>query len=185
VRGSIGWLLPDVIGAIVSLETGERVGPAATGMLLVRGPSIFQGYLNYYGDSPFVSLEGQTWYRTGDLVRQGEDGLLFFEGRLKRFVKLGGEMISLPAIESVLLSAYSSEADEGPVLAVEALEEHEEPEIVVFARLPLTREQVNEEIRRQGLSGLYNVRRVIQVDEIPVLGTGKTDYRQLKERYRK
>ena len=75
-------------------------------MLLVRGPSIFGGYLNYDGESPFVECDGKRWYRTGDLVRQDADGVLTFEGRLKRFVKLGGEMISLPAIEAVLLPHF-------------------------------------------------------------------------------
>ena len=71
------------------------------------GPSIFGGYLNYDGESPFFEWDGKRWYRTGDLVRQDADGWLYFEGRLKRFVKLGGEMISLPAIEAVLLPHFS------------------------------------------------------------------------------
>ncbi len=153
-------------------------------MLLVRGPSIFGGYLHYDGESPFFEWDGKRWYRTGDLVRQDADGWLTFEGRLKRFVKLGGEMISLPAIEAVLLPHFSTEADEGPPLAVETMGSSESPEIVLFSMRPTTRDEVNQNrARGAGLSALYNVREVIRVDSIPVLGTGKTDYRGLKEAY--
>jgi acyl-CoA synthetase (AMP-forming)/AMP-acid ligase II/1-acyl-sn-glycerol-3-phosphate acyltransferase/acyl carrier protein len=183
VPGSIGTLLASVEGVIVALDSPRRVPVGAAGMLLVRGPSIFNGYLNYSGDSPFVEFEGRRWYRTGDLVRQDERGVIFFEGRLKRFVKLGGEMISLPAIESVLAPHFSSEGDEGPVMAVESVGGGESPDIVLFTCRPVARDQVNEWLRDAGLSPLHYVRRVIVVDAIPVLGTGKTDYRGLKERY--
>jgi long-chain-fatty-acid--[acyl-carrier-protein] ligase len=149
-------------------------------MLLVRGPSIFEGYI---GDapSPFVDFDGQSWYRTGDLVREGKDGVLTFHGRLKRFIKLGGEMISLPAIESVLQQHFTSEGHEGPTIAIEATPSEDHPEVVLFTTQPADRAGVNRMIRDAGLSGLHNVSRVILVDEIPVLGTGKTDYRALEQ----
>jgi len=177
---SIGSLLPSVEGAIVNQETGERVSPGKAGILLVRGPSIFSGYLNYDGPSPFVMFEGRQWYRTGDLIRQGEDGALFFEGRLSRFVKLGGEMISLPAIESVLSSHFPLEGNDGPVIAVDAIGSGDKAEIVLYACRQTDRDQVNGWLRAAGMSPLHNVRQVIRVDSIPVLGTGKTDYRSLK-----
>ncbi len=182
VPGSIGSLLPSVEGVIVGVEAPRRVPVGASGMLLVRGPSIFNGYLNYSGESPFVEFEGRRWYRTGDLVRQDEGGVIFFEGRLKRFVKLGGEMISLPAIEAVLAPHLAGDSDEGPVFAIESVGAGENPEIVLFSCRPARRDQVNEWLRDAGLSPLHYVRRVITVDSIPVLGTGKTDYRGLKEK---
>ena len=183
--GSIGKPLDSVEWAVVNLETNTAAAPGQTGMLLVRGPSIFSGYLNYSGESPFVAWNGRSWYRTGDLVRADETGYLTFEGRLKRFVKLGGEMISLPAIEAVLLPRFASGQDEGPPIAVEALGPADSPEVVAFAVRPTSRDEVNRMIRDAGLSPLHYVRQVIQVDRIPVLGTGKTDYRGLKERYAK
>ncbi|MDP2991108.1 MAG: AMP-binding protein, partial [Kiritimatiellota bacterium] len=117
--GTIGKILPSLQHAIVHPETVRQVAPGKTGMLLLRGPSIFGGYLNYEGPAPFVELEGKSWYRTGDLVSENAEGVLTFAGRLKRFVKLGGEMISLPAIEEVL-ARHFADAAEGPVLAVEA-----------------------------------------------------------------
>lgn len=183
VPGSIGTLLQSVEGAVVDLETGAPVAPGKTGMLLVRGPSVFSGYLNYQGETPFVDRDAKQWYRTGDLVRQDEQGVLHFEGRLTRFVKLGGEMVSLPAIEAVLLPHFTSPTDESPPIAVEAIGPEESPEIVLFTVKPTSREQVNQLVRAAGLSPLYNVREVIQVESIPVLGTGKTDYRGLKEKH--
>jgi long-chain-fatty-acid--[acyl-carrier-protein] ligase len=151
-------------------------------MLLLRGPSIFGGYLKYDGPSPFVDFDGHSWYRTGDLVHYDADGVFTFDGRLKRFVKLGGEMISLPAIEAALAEhCPPPDPDKGPVLAVEATPTDEHPEIVLFTTTDLSREQANTHIRAAGLSPLYSIRRVIRLEAIPVLGTGKTDYRALQE----
>jgi acyl-CoA synthetase (AMP-forming)/AMP-acid ligase II/1-acyl-sn-glycerol-3-phosphate acyltransferase len=180
---SVGKLLPSVEGVIVGLEKDERVPPGQTGMLLVRGPSIFPGYLNYEGPSPFVTFEGKAWYRTGDLVSQTEDGVLFFQGRLKRFVKIGGEMISLPAIEAALWPHFVTGDDQGPPIAIEALGDSEGPDIALFVTRDTDRARVNALLREAGLSPLHNVRQVVRVESIPVLGTGKTDYRALKERY--
>ncbi len=180
--GTIGKALPSVETAIVDLDGGGRAAPGRPGMLLVRGPSIFGGYLNHEGASPFVEFEGRTWYRTGDLVSRADDGVMTFAGRLKRFVKLGGEMIALPAIEEVLNRHYAKPSDDEPVLAVEATPVELNPELVLFTVRDLDREEVNGRIREAGLSPLYNIRQIVKVDRIPVLGTGKTDYRALKAR---
>jgi long-chain-fatty-acid--[acyl-carrier-protein] ligase len=110
--------------------------------------------------------------------------VLNFRGRLKRFVKLGGEMISLPAVETVLEKHFLAEdqAEEGPVLAVQATADEEHPELVLFTTVAADREIVNRVICKAGLSGLHNIRRVIPMDKIPILGTGKTDYRELARR---
>lgn len=182
--GTIGKPLPSVETAIVDMETGGRVPDGHPGMLLVRGPSIFKGYLNYEGSSPFVEFEGERWYRTGDLVYRRSDGMLVFSGRLKRFVKLGGEMISLPAIEEALARFYVLPTDEEPVIGVEATPVELNPEIVLFTVRDLDREEVNTRIKGAGLSPLHNIRQIRKVEKIPVLGTGKTDYRTLKEMLR-
>ncbi|MDD4891017.1 MAG: AMP-binding protein [Phycisphaerae bacterium] len=180
--GTIGKMLPSVKWAVVDVESGQPVPPGKTGVLLLRGPTIFAGYLNYTGPSPFVEFAGESWYRTGDLVHYDADGVFTFDGRLKRFAKLGGEMISLPAIEEVLSARWSPpDGQDGPVLAVEATPTDEHPEIVLFTTQPISREEANAALRAAGLSALHNIRRVIRVDAIPVLGTGKTDYRALRE----
>ncbi|MDR0934543.1 MAG: MFS transporter, partial [Burkholderiaceae bacterium] len=185
--GAIGPLLPSVKGVIVREKDGVIQGRTATGrtgMLLLQGPSIFHGYL---GDapSPFVLFEGESWYRTGDLVSMDKAGRLTFRGRLGRFVKVGGEMISMPQIEETLLEAYSHHPDapeEGAVLAVEATPEDDGTSVIVlFTPLHLTLAEVNATIRAAGLSPLYAVKRIEHISTIPLLGSGKTDYRALKE----
>ena len=179
--GTIGKPLPSVTAMVVDLDTRRPAQPGQTGMLLLRGPSIFGGYLNYSGPSPFETFEGETWYRTGDLVKADQEMRLTFMGRLKRFAKIGGEMISLPAIEEVLMLAYSRESDNGPCLAVLTTPDEIHPELALFTIRPLDRAQVNETIQKAGLSGLHNIRIVRTIPEIPVLGTGKADYRTLAQ----
>ena len=178
VPGTIGRLLPSMEGLLLHPETGEPVEDGQPGRLLVRGPNVFAGYLGE-APSPFKQVGGQDWYDTGDLVTMNDQGILSFAGRLKRFVKLGGEMISLPAIEQVLEQAFADQ-ESGPLLAVVASGD-EQPELVLLAITEISRQQANEKIRAAGLSALHNIRRVQQVDEIPLLGTGKTDYRRLQQ----
>lgn len=194
VPGSIGHPLPSVRTAIVIEEDDAQGRPRAvrrakeneTGMLLVRGKSIFSGYLGQAPD-PFVEFEGERWYRTGDLLSQDSDGRLVFKGRLKRFVKIGGEMISLPQMEELLQTALKDRPDlpeDGkPFVAVEARpgsEDAGQAEILAFTVLPLTPQEVNHVFRQAGLAPIYAVRRIVRVQEIPLLGTGKTDYRALQ-----
>jgi long-chain-fatty-acid--[acyl-carrier-protein] ligase len=175
--GTIGRLLPSMDRLLVDPQTGRIVGPGETGRLLVRGPNVFSGYL---GDapSPFVERDGYSWYDTGDLVRE-DDGVLVFAGRLKRFVKLGGEMVSLPAIEHVLDKKFRSE--DGPVIAVMCTTDEEHPELVLFTAVNIDRQEANQVIMEAGLSALHAVRMVKKIDSIPMLGTGKTDYTALAE----
>jgi long-chain-fatty-acid--[acyl-carrier-protein] ligase len=178
--GSIGRPLVSVEWAIVNLDTGRRVEPGQPGMLLVRGPSVFSGYLNPDVESPFESFEGRSWYRTGDLVRQ-ERGVLVFAGRLKRFVKLGGEMVSLPAIEEALSRRFQGEEETEPTLAVQPSAEELNPDLILFSVAGIPRDEANAAIREAGLSSLHNIRVVRRIEQIPTLGTGKTDYQALKE----
>jgi long-chain-fatty-acid--[acyl-carrier-protein] ligase len=170
--GTIGQIMPSMEYVLVDPETRKETAAGETGQLLVRGPNVFPGYL---GDapSPFVEYAGKSWYDTGDLMFV-QDGVLVFAGRLKRFVKLGGEMISLPAIEQVL-EAYYPVGDE-PVLAVAATADEEHPELVLLTTLATDRQEANQAIRDAGLSPLHNMRLVQRVEQIPLLGTGKIDY---------
>ena len=178
---TIGRVMPSLEYIIISVDTGKEVGRNRAGMLLVRGPSVFSGYLNYDGESPFVEHKGKEWYKTGDLISEDAEGVLTFCGRLKRFVKLGGEMISLPAIEEVLVPHFAGDDEEGPVIAVEATPSEENPELILFTVKDTDRVSVNSCLRDAGLSALHNIRHVIKLDEIPVLGTGKTNYLELKK----
>lgn len=184
--GTIGRALPSVRTAIVSVqEPRQRLAAGETGLLLVRGPNVFSGYLGQGSDggpaSPFLCLDGEDWYCTGDLVRADSGGHMTFAGRRERFIKLGGEMISLPQVEAVLGRHFLPPAgQEGPVLAVDALEEEGQTVLVLFTTLLLDRAQVNAVLREEGLSALHMLHRVWRLAALPLLGSGKVDYRSLR-----
>jgi long-chain-fatty-acid--[acyl-carrier-protein] ligase len=91
-------------------------------------------------------------------------------------------MISLPAIEQVLETHYP--AGDGPVLAVAVAGEEQHPELVLMTTLAIDRQEVNQVIRVAGLSPLHNIRAVLRVEAIPLLGSGKTDYTKINKMVR-
>jgi long-chain-fatty-acid--[acyl-carrier-protein] ligase len=181
-RGSIGRPLPGFEILIVDAENprGAPVAPGAMGRLLVRGPSVFAGYLGAV-PAPFIERDGTSWYDTADLVTQDPEGYLQFRGRLKRFIKAGGEMISLPAIEAPLLEQWPP-TDQGPRVAVEGTEREGRRWIVLFTTEPIELREANGVLQAHGFSGLLRLDAVERLTAIPVLGTGKIDYKLLRQR---
>jgi long-chain-fatty-acid--[acyl-carrier-protein] ligase len=184
----VGLALGNVELLIIHPETKKLCGTAERGLILVRGPNVFSGYLNPGLTSPFIRIENKEWYNTGDLGFLDEKGFLTISGRLKRFIKIGAEMISLPAIEEALLHAALKHKwplkEEGPTLAIVGKEIlGEKPKITFFTTFDVITEEVNAILRESGFSNLVRVSQVIKVDEIPVMGTGKINYRFLEEKY--
>lgn len=177
-HGSAGEFLPGIEHRVEPVEgvgtPGER-----SGRLFVRGPNIMRGYLNPEANAKFLALGG--WYDTGDIVRVDEAGHLHILGRLKRFAKISGEMVSLTAVEDLLASAFPNF---GPKfsLAVVARADPQKGErlIAVTNEKQLTLEQLREAVRNRGLSNLSAPREVMVVPAIPLLGTGKVNYRALE-----
>lgn len=183
----VGLNLPQVELKILHPETHEPLGVNKEGLIVARGPNIFKGYLDAHISSPFIDFEGKKWYITGDLGSLDEEGYLTLSGRLKRFVKIGGEMISLAVIEEALLEAAMKMGWKinplVPSLAVGAKENNgTKPEICLFTTFPLTLEEANEHLRKSGMSNLFRLTAIQQINFIPLLGTGKIDYRSLNSR---
>jgi long-chain-fatty-acid--[acyl-carrier-protein] ligase len=178
--GTVGPPLDGVEVCVVHPETGAPLAGGETGMLLVRGRSVFGGYLNYDGPDPFQTLNGQRWYKTGDLVALDEDRFIHFRGRLKRFLKAGGEMISLPALEEPLTERFPATED-GPRVAVEGVETPAGRQIVLFATEEISLREANAVLADAGFRGVMRLDEVRKVEAIPVLGTGKTDYKALRK----
>jgi len=158
------------------------------GLVIVRGPNIFSGYLNPNAISPFVTVDGKEWYNTGDLGYLDDYNRLIISGRQKRFIKIGGEMISLAAIEEAFLQSTTKmgwpTSEEGPTLAVCAKEEPGyKTRIFLFTVFDTTIDEVNSVLRAEGFSNLIKISSVIKLDAIPIMGTGKIFYRELENTY--
>jgi acyl-[acyl-carrier-protein]-phospholipid O-acyltransferase / long-chain-fatty-acid--[acyl-carrier-protein] ligase len=169
--GSAGRLVPGVDYRLEPVEGIEEGG-----RLLVRGPNVMRGYLNAEANEAFQALNG--WYDTGDLARVDEDGFVFILGRLKRFAKVSGEMVSLTAVEEALAGAFPQH---GPHCETAVLSRPDpgkgETLFAVTNEPKLTLDEIRSAIRAKGLSNLCVPRAVKVVDEIPKLGSGKIDYR--------
>jgi long-chain-fatty-acid--[acyl-carrier-protein] ligase len=179
-QGTVGLPLRDVEVRVVDPDTHQPVPSNTTGMLLVRGPSVFGGYLHYDGPDPFVEVDGQRWYVTGDLVQIDPEGFIHFRGRLKRFLKIAGEMVSLPALEEPLAQRWPP-TDSGPQVAVEGIDTPGGRRIVLFTTQDIALREANALLAEAGFRGVMRLDEVRRVDAIPVLGTGKTDYKVLRQ----
>lgn len=177
--GTVGQPLDGFEVCVVHPDTKEPLPAGTTGLLLVRGPSVFGGYLHYDGPDPFVEVGGRRWYVTGDLVELDEEGFLYFRGRLKRFLKVGGEMVSLPALEEPLGRRYPP-IEDGPQVAVEGIETPDGRRIVLFTTRDISLREANAVLTEFGFRGVMRLDEVVRLDSIPVLGTGKTDYKVLR-----
>ncbi len=147
----------------------------------ICGPNVFSGYLKT-SSSCFLEEGGKTWYRSGDRGVIDAEGHLILLGRLKRFVKIGGEMVSLLAIEEAVMQGVNCEKNE-PSIAVSAREkEGEKTTITLFTTLSqLTKENANQILIEAGFSTLIKIGFVQRLEQIPLTGTGKIHYRSLEE----
>jgi acyl-[acyl-carrier-protein]-phospholipid O-acyltransferase/long-chain-fatty-acid--[acyl-carrier-protein] ligase len=171
--GSVGQLVPGM-----EFEIEPVAGIEGGGILHVRGPNLMKGYLLF--DHPGVitppssSLEG--WYNTGDIVEIDDDDFVHIRGRMKRFAKIAGEMISLEVVEKIAAHAAPNFAHAASTRPDAAKGEA----IVLFTTAPgLTRELLGDSAKSLGAPELAVPRVLIPVEEIPLLGTGKTDYVRL------
>ncbi|MGF1580230.1 MAG: AMP-binding protein [Gemmataceae bacterium] len=178
--GTVGQALPGVELCVVDLETDEVLPPGQQGMLLVHGPNVFSGYIGHDAPQPFRELNGKRWYVTGDLVELDQEGAVTFKGRLKRFLKAGGEMISLPALEEPFSQLYPPTED-GPQVAVEGCETEAGTRVVLFSTQPLTLADANTRLKDAGFHGVMRFSEVRQVEAIPTIGPSKIDYKQLRK----
>lgn len=180
MHGTVGLPLPEVEVCVTDLDSGEVLPRGSTGMLNVHGPNVFPGYIAHDGPSPFRDIDGKRWYVTGDLGKiDATTGVISFTGRLKRFLKAGGEMISLPALEEPFAKRFPP-TDQGPQVAVEGIETPDGRRIVLFTSEEISLREANAILQSEGFRGVMRLDDVKKMDVLPVLGTGKTDYKVLR-----
>jgi acyl-[acyl-carrier-protein]-phospholipid O-acyltransferase/long-chain-fatty-acid--[acyl-carrier-protein] ligase len=171
--GSVGRLLP---GMQYKLEPSE--GVTEGGRLFVRGPNVMQGYLNADANAKFKSLDG--WYDTGDIVSVDPDGYFFIRGRMKRFAKVSGEMVSLTAVEDALAGAFPQYGLRCQIAVVTRPDEGKGEMLIAVTNEPkLQMDEIRAAIKNKGLNNLSVPREIKVLREIPKLGTGKINYQEL------
>ncbi len=172
--GSAGKILPGIEHRLEPVE-----GVTEGGRLFVRGPNIMRGYLNAEPNAAFQKLGG--WYDTGDIARVDAEGFLHILGRLKRFAKVSGEMVSLTAVEDALAGAFPEFGLKCAVAVVAKPDEAKGERLIAVTNEPrLTLEKIREAVRAKGLGNLAVPREIKVIHEIPRLGTGKVNHRELQ-----
>jgi acyl-[acyl-carrier-protein]-phospholipid O-acyltransferase/long-chain-fatty-acid--[acyl-carrier-protein] ligase len=146
------------------IEGGKR--------LYVRGPNVMRGYLD--PTKPFgIDLLPEGWHDTGDVVDVDEDGFIRILGRVKRFAKIGGEMVSLNAVEGYAQKLWPDHTH----AAVAIPDTRKGERIILFTdHTEATSEDFLGWCKGNGASELTAPKKIVVIEEIPLLGTGKTDY---------
>jgi acyl-[acyl-carrier-protein]-phospholipid O-acyltransferase/long-chain-fatty-acid--[acyl-carrier-protein] ligase len=174
--GSVGQLLPSIEHRLFPVPGIERGG-----ILHVRGPNIMSGYYHYATPGqlhPPSSAAGEGWYETGDVVDIDEDGFLSIVGRLKRFAKVAGEMVSLEVVEKIASQASPGQAHGA---ATQADGARGEAIVLCSTDAGLNRERLAEAAKILGAPELAVPRKILHVPALPLLGTGKVDYVSLQK----
>ena len=177
--GSVGRLFPGQAARILDPETMESLPVTEPGLLLLKGPNIFGGYLNDAERTAEVMQDG--WFITGDLARFDADGFLFIEGRLSRFSKIAGEMVPHGTVEQALVEAFELMDSDEPMLAIGSRPDEAKGEaLVLLSAIDIDLSDVKAKLSAAGYSNLWVPKVIKRVDKIPTLATGKLDLRTIR-----
>jgi acyl-[acyl-carrier-protein]-phospholipid O-acyltransferase / long-chain-fatty-acid--[acyl-carrier-protein] ligase len=172
LNGSVGQFVPGVeykLEPIPGIEDG--------GLLYVKGENIMLGYYLFDNPAQLVAPE-DGWYNTGDIVELDKEGFIHIKGRVKRFAKVAGEMVSLELVEQIASTA----APECQHAATTQPDAQRGENIVLYTTDPeLKREDLQIVAKNLGSPEIAIARKIVNIEEIPLLGTGKTDYVTLKQ----
>ena len=176
LSGSVGQFVPGLehkLEAVPGIDNG--------GLLHVKGENVMMGYYLY--DAPGVLNPPQTeyglgWYNTGDIVEVDAQGFVHIKGRVKRFAKVAGEMVSLEVVEQIANTAATAHQH-----AASSISDAQRGECIILFTTDkqLKREDLLIVAKNLGLPELAVARKIICIEAIPLLGTGKTDYVTLKQ----
>ena len=179
--GTVGKAFSGTEFKIVDPDSIEPLPTGKDGLILIGGPQIMKGYLKMPEKTAEVIelIDGYRWYRTGDKGHLDEDGFLTIVDRYSRFAKIGGEMISLTTVEEEILDACNEKDLE---IAATCLPDQRKGEkIVLLANKNLDKNQLKRLLSDAKVNPLYHPAQVLIVEEIPKLGSGKTDFGATKK----
>ncbi|MEK6649653.1 MAG: AMP-binding protein [Bacteroidota bacterium] len=173
--GSVGRPLPGVQVRVENYETGESARVREIGKILVKGDLVMKGYFDDFEQTSLAIRHG--WYDTGDMGWMDEDGYVWHVGRLKRFLKIGGEMVSLVKVEDVLEKLLP---DGVTCCVVEVPDQLKGAKIVAA----VTQKLDEKEILRKMSDALPNIalpKQFVVIEELPKMGSGKIDFRRVTD----
>ncbi len=183
-EGTVGRPVPGVAAKVVDPESGRELGPDQSGMLWITGPNVMKGYLGQSDKTADVIRDG--WYMTGDLATIDVDGFITITGRESRFSKIGGEMVPHLQIEEALANLLGTDEEHAISVAVTAVPDERKGERLVVLLTPSdshkSPDQLCHELSQMGLPNLYipSPDSFVEVDRIPILGTGKLDLKRMR-----
>jgi len=174
--GTVGLPLPGSTIRIVDPETFSPVPFGESGLILIGGTQLMKGYLDDPEKTASVIsvIDGIRWYHTGDKGRLDVDGFLVIEDRFSRFAKIAGEMVSLTVVESAIEPLIHGSENEMMLVAIP--DEKKGEAIVLLLAGPLTAPELSSEISASTLIPLWRPEKIIHVEALPKLGSGKLDF---------
>ncbi|GGB86401.1 acyl-[ACP]--phospholipid O-acyltransferase [Marinobacterium zhoushanense] len=179
-QGTVGMPLPGSCFRIVDPTSYETLAVGEDGLILISGGQVMQGYLKdeEKTSDAIIELDGRRWYKTGDKGHVDEDGFLTIVDRYSRFAKIGGEMISLGAVEAAVREVVDNEEIE---FAATNVKDDKKGERVVLLITPGgDPETLRQRLIDRGTNPLMIPAEIIEVDALPKLGSGKIDFAGLK-----
>ena len=179
-HGSVGLTLPGTIVKIVDPNTYEELENGEQGLILIGGNQVMKEYYKNPEKTAEVIIEenGVRYYKSGDIGYKDDDGFLFITDRLSRFAKIGGEMISLGAVESALSEIFRDEIN---FACANVGDDKKGEKIVMLYSGELSESEISERIKGSKMIGIMQPSLIKKIDEIPVLGSGKVNFKALKE----
>ena len=179
--GTVGRAFSGTEFRIVDPDSLDPIPTGEDGLILIGGPQIMKGYLKMPEKTAEVIefIDGFRWYRTGDKGHLDEDGFLTIVDRYSRFAKIGGEMISLTTVEEEILDACN---DKDLEIAATCLPDQRKGEkIILLVTTDLDRVKLKKILTNAKINPLFHPANLLNVDEIPKLGSGKTDFSATKK----
>ncbi|KEA61744.1 putative 2-acylglycerophosphoethanolamine acyltransferase [Marinobacterium lacunae] len=179
-QGTVGLPLPGSCFRIVDPNSYETLAAGEDGLILISGGQVMLGYLKNEEKTSdaIIELDGRRWYKTGDKGHVDEDGFLTIVDRYSRFAKIGGEMISLGAVEAAVREVVDNEEIE---FAATNVKDDKKGERVVLLITPgADPETLRQRLIDRGINPLMIPSEIIEVEALPKLGSGKIDFAGLK-----
>ncbi len=178
--GTVGMPLPGSSFRIVDPNTMQTLPTGEDGLILFGGCQLMLGYLKAPEKTAevIVELDGKRWYKTGDKGHLDKDGFLTIVDRYSRFAKIGGEMIGLSSIESSIAPLLPEQIE---ILAVAIADGKKGEKVALLYSGDIELSELKDIVQQSDLSALARPGKYIQVDEIPKLGSGKSDFATAKK----